>query len=98
MKTGKASTATVRHHIDRRAQSTADTVSHGDPDEAFDTNETARLIHVSTQWLEIGRHKGYGPPFSRISRRMIRYRRRDIVDWLKARAHACTSEYARSGK
>jgi predicted DNA-binding transcriptional regulator AlpA len=93
--TDKKSTAPeVRHHIDRRADQVADILSSGDPDEALDTNQTARLLGVSTQWLEICRHRGEGPTFTRLSPRMIRYVRRDVVAWLKARAHACTSEYA----
>ena len=48
------------------------------------------------QFLEIGRVKGYGPKFKKISPRCVRYRRGDVLDWLKSRTHASTAEYRQS--
>jgi hypothetical protein len=80
-----------KHHLDRRAASLA-TVS-GPDDELLTTRKLAEWLCVSIQWLEIGRHKGYGPPYIRLGPRDIRYRRGDARAWLAARVHASTAEY-----
>jgi predicted DNA-binding transcriptional regulator AlpA len=84
-----------RHHLDRRAASLITSTS-GDLDDLLTTSETAHWLSLSTQWLEIGRCRGYGPPFVRVSPRCVRYRRRDVLAWLHQRTHARTSEYAGS--
>jgi predicted DNA-binding transcriptional regulator AlpA len=84
----------LRHHLDRRAETLVASTA-GDPDELLTTRETSDWIGNSTQWLEIGRHRGYGPPYVRVSPRCIRYRRGDVLDWLRQRTHARTAEYAR---
>jgi hypothetical protein len=83
-----------RHHLDRRAAALIASTS-GDIDDLLDTRETSDWIGVSTQWLEIGRSYGYGPPFARISPRCIRYRRSDVLKWLEERTRARTAEYSR---
>ncbi len=80
-----------RHHLDRRADAIADAL--GDNDDLLSTRAVAELLGVSTQWLEIGRGKNYGPSFVRISPRMIRYRVRDLLAWLDERTHRSTAEY-----
>jgi hypothetical protein len=60
----------------------------------LDTKAEADWLGVSTQWLEIGRCRGYGPPFERLSPRVIRYQRGKTRRWLDERSHRCTSEYA----
>lgn len=52
--------------------------------EYLTTQQAAKYLQVSTQWLEIGRVKGYGPKFIKFGR-MVRYRRETIDDYLKAR-------------
>lgn len=84
----------VRLHIDRRAGVVAAQIVHGDPDELFRTPEAAQLLGVSPQFLELGRHNGTGPKFIRLSPRMVRYKRSDLVAWLRERSHVCTKEYA----
>ena len=83
-----------RHHLDRRAAEIVERGLQGDPDELLTTKEEAVWLGVSTQWLEIGRSKGYGPPFVRIGPRHIRYQRAGSIDWLRERTHRCTAEYA----
>ena len=85
------------HHIDRRAGALA-AASAGAPDDLFATRELADWLGVSTQWVEIGRHRGYGPRFQRIGPRMIRYRREDVLAWLRERTHKSTAEYANMRK
>ena len=81
-----------RHHIDRRAAALA-AAPAGSDDELLATRDMARWLGCSVQWLTIGRHKGYGPPYSRIAKKMIRYRVGDARRWLAARAHTRTNEY-----
>lgn len=39
---------------------------------------------ITRRWLELAAHRGDGPPFLKISRRMVRYRRGDFRQWLDA--------------
>jgi predicted DNA-binding transcriptional regulator AlpA len=81
-------------HIDRRAEQVA---AHGAgaEDDLLTTIQVAAWLGVSVQFLEIGRSSGgYGPPFTRLAPRAIRYRRGDVLQWLRERTHARTSEYA----
>ncbi len=82
-----------RHHIDKRAAKLAAELAEGDPDELLDTSVFAELLGVSSQWLEIGRSKGYGPPFVVFGPRRIRYRRGTARLWLLERTFTRTSEY-----
>lgn len=81
------------HQLDRRAP---DLIAQGggDPDDLLSTSELSEWLGMSTAFFEIGRHKGYGPPFIRVSARRIRYRRVDVLEWLKARTHRSTRDYA----
>jgi predicted DNA-binding transcriptional regulator AlpA len=85
--------APTKHHLDRRADqiSAADV---GADDDLLTTRQVADWLGVSTQWVEIGRGKNYGPPFTRLTARSIRYLRGDVLKWLKERTHASTAEYA----
>ena len=78
--------APKKHHFDRFADEHAERVADGDPDELLDTKSVARLIHVSEQWVEIGRIKKYGPPFVKVGPRLVRYRRSALVKWLRSRS------------
>jgi predicted DNA-binding transcriptional regulator AlpA len=85
-------TIPLRHNLDRRADAIVASTA-GAPDDLLSTRETSDWIGVSTQWLEIGRSGGYGPPFIRVAPRCVRYRRGDVLAWLRERTHARTSEY-----
>jgi hypothetical protein len=82
-----------KHHIDKRAATLA--AQPGDDDELMTVVECANWLGVSTEWLNIGRSKGYGPPFVRLSPNMVRYRRAGVRTWLIKRTHRSTAEYAR---
>jgi hypothetical protein len=60
------------------------------------TPETAERLKVSTQWLEIGRHKGYGPPFVRMAPGVIRYRLGTLKEYLKEREFTHVAQYKSS--
>jgi predicted DNA-binding transcriptional regulator AlpA len=55
------------------------------------SEQTAQELKVSERTLEDWRRTGAGPPFIRISRRCVRYRRADIEAWLAERLKASTS-------
>ena len=83
------------HHLDQRASEIAThPVADGPPDQLLSTRQVADWLGVSVQFLEIGRHRGYGPRFVRLGPRKIVYRRADILHWLGTRTHASTKEYA----
>jgi hypothetical protein len=82
-----------RHHLDRRALALMDAVNEGSDDELMATVLVAVWLGVSPEWLEIGRSKGWGPPFLRLSPRRVRYRRGDVKKWLQERAYRSTSQY-----
>jgi predicted DNA-binding transcriptional regulator AlpA len=67
--------------------------STGAPDDLLTTRAVAEWLGVSVQFLEIGRHKGYGPKFVRIGPARIRYRRAGVLAWLEERTFASTSQY-----
>ena len=96
MGVAKTSTAPFRHHLDKRAHKIV-ALNSGNDEDLLSTFEIAMWLDLSVAWLEIARHRGYGPSFIRVSARMIRYRRGDVIAWLRERTHACTNEYARRG-
>jgi hypothetical protein len=67
-------------------------------DDLLTTPETAMWLGVSKQWLEFGRIRDYGPKFLRLAPQVIRYKRSDVLDWLKEREHSHTAEYATNVK
>jgi hypothetical protein len=75
----------TRHHLDPRAGLIVHEAPAGDDDTLIDTVSTARWLGVSTQFLELGRCKGYGPDFIRLSARCVRYRKGAVLTWLKSR-------------
>jgi predicted DNA-binding transcriptional regulator AlpA len=81
-----------RHHLDRRAQQLLAT-GEGDADELMSQRAVAEWLGVSGQWLSVGRHRGFGPPFVRLTPRMVRYRRGDVRAWLESRRYSSTAEY-----
>ena len=50
-----------------------------------DTIEAETNGGITRRWLELAAHRGDGPPYVRISRRCVRYRRADYEAWLEAR-------------
>jgi hypothetical protein len=85
-----------RHNLDKRAPAIIEAANAGTDDELLTTTQVAVWFGLSPEWLEIGRSKGWGPPFLRLSPRRIRYRRGTCKEWLHERAHRATAEYAAS--
>lgn len=88
----------MRLHLDKRAADIAALPdSTGNPDDLLNTYEMADWLGVSRQWLEIGRCHGYGPPFIKIAPKLVRYRRKDVLEWLQTRIHLSTASYVGGG-
>lgn len=84
-----------RLHLTKKAVELADIgKSEGGPDDLLTSEDVAKWIGTSQQFVELGRLKGYGPRYTRLSPRVIRYRRCDVIKWLESRTHASTAEYA----
>ena len=78
-----------RHHLDHRigqllALAAVPTTPAND-DDLLTTKQLAGWLGVSEQWLELGRAKGYGPKYVQLGPRCIRYKRSDVIAWLKRR-------------
>jgi predicted DNA-binding transcriptional regulator AlpA len=86
------------HHLDKRAAGLlAAALGSGNMDDLLTTKQVAPWLNISTQWLEIGRVREYGPKYVRLSQRCVRYRRGDVLDWLAERTHSSTGEYTKVG-
>lgn len=68
------------------------------PDALLNQRQAASLIGVSERTLECWRWRGGGPPFVKISRRAVRYRRKDIDQWVGERVQYSTSEELRPAR
>jgi hypothetical protein len=71
-----------RHNLDKRALDLIEIAGEGSDDELLNTVRTAVWLGVSPEWLEIGRGRGWGPPFLRLSPRRVRYHRGTVKRWL----------------
>ena len=65
-----------------------------DLDTLLTGREAAALVRLSERTLERHRTAGTGPRFCELGR-AIRYRRRDLLDWIERAARQSTSEPAR---
>jgi hypothetical protein len=64
-----------------------------DPERAHSPAEAAIITGLSDRTLEALRRTGGGPPFFKF-RRLVRYRRRDLLAWVEANMKSSTSEGA----
>jgi predicted DNA-binding transcriptional regulator AlpA len=82
---GTAAPQPQRRKIDKTADTAIAQAPRGDDDLLLDTASTAVWLGVSHQWLELARCKGYGPRYVKVTNRLVRYRKGDIVEYLKSR-------------
>jgi predicted DNA-binding transcriptional regulator AlpA len=86
------------HYHDKLASVLARHIE-GDDDVVVRAPAAASMLGMSVQWMESGRHYGYGPPFIHIGSRSIGYRLGDLRKYLASRTtHRCTKEYCRKRK
>jgi predicted DNA-binding transcriptional regulator AlpA len=55
-------------------------------------DEVEQEYGLSRRWLELAAVSGNGPPYLKISRRMVRYRRDQLETWLDSRAKNHSSQ------
>ena len=70
---------------------TAEPVADGDFDYAnrlIDEQEAASFLGYSVRALQNWRLRGGGPEYVRVSKRSVRYRRRDLIRWADERLRA----------
>lgn len=54
------------------------------PDEdLLNSNDVSEMLGVSVNTLGIWRHQGKGPSYLKFSRRAVRYRKQDVLDWME---------------
>jgi hypothetical protein len=76
-----------RFHLDRRAGRLADDIEgKGKSDDLLTQDELADSLDVSEQWVWTSRVKNNGPPCFQPYPEVVRYRRSEVVKWLRARA------------
>lgn len=97
MRRTKTKSNSPKFHLDKRAAQLAATTIiqpvQASDDELLTTKQTAAWLGVSEQWLGNRRANGDGPPFERMSDRVIRYRRGTVRGWLDQRSHLAIAEY-----
>ena len=54
-------------------------------DDLLKPSDAAEILNVSDIWLKKQRLAGAGPKFVRLSERLIRYRRSDLIAWVEMR-------------
>ena len=67
-----------------------------DPNDLLDTEQTAALLGIKPNTLEIWRHKGKGPEFLKLGdtpQAPVRYFRSRVVEWLAERSFPSTSAF-----
>ena len=60
-------------------------------DRLIGENEAALFVGYTVRCLQNWRVRGGGPSFVKVSRRSIRYRRRDLIMWAEAHLASSTS-------
>jgi predicted DNA-binding transcriptional regulator AlpA len=70
----------------------AQATTMSDPDRLMNEHEAAEVLCYSVRALQNWRSRGGGPKFIKVSARSVRYRRRDLLDWIEARTVANTSQ------
>jgi hypothetical protein len=89
MKTEKskkpAVVAPTRQRLDKTAMAAIADAPEGQDDALLTTTQTAAWLRVSPKWLEKARCRGYGPPFIKVTPRCVRYRKGDLIAYLRNR-------------
>lgn len=63
-----------------------------DPNALLHTAEAALLLGLSPRTLEALRLRGDGPSFIAVTKRAVRYRRQDLIEWIRAHQRHSTSD------
>lgn len=63
-------------------------------DSLIDERVAAKFVGYTIRALQNWRVRGGGPRFVKVSSRSVRYRRRDLVEWIESRLRSNTSQGA----
>ena len=58
-----------------------------DPSKLLDEHEVAKLLGLSSKWVQTARHQGIGPRFIKLGSAInapVRYSREDVLTWISA--------------
>lgn len=66
------------------------------PDQLLNEHDAAELLGYSVRTLQKWRVVGGGPKFVKVSARSIRYRVKDLLDWIAERTISSTSDQGRA--
>jgi hypothetical protein len=80
-----------RLHLDRRAEQLIEQ-GEADVEDVPTPTALAAYLKVSVAWVNQARIGAYGPPYSMLDDQTIRYRKEDVVSWLKERTYRSTAE------
>jgi predicted DNA-binding transcriptional regulator AlpA len=61
-----------------------------DPAYLLKQDEAAELLGLTPRGLAAWRYRGGGPPYVKLSRRVVRYRRIDLMEWAEQRLRSST--------
>ena len=81
----------TRLRLDKRADQLI-AQGEGEADETLTPSELAAYLKVSIPWLSNARVGGYGPKYLVLDGQTIRYRKEDVLGWLKERTYKSTAE------
>jgi hypothetical protein len=62
------------------------------PEHMLSRGEVANIYNIPVRYLEIAACKGGGPPFVKIGR-LVRYRVRDLEEWIASNRFENTSQF-----
>lgn len=60
----------------------------------IDERVAAKFVGYTVRALQNWRVRGGGPRFVKVSSRSVRYRRRDLIEWIESRLRSNTSQDA----
>ncbi len=64
----------------------------GDPDELLTEKQAAAFIKLTCRFLQARRYRGGGPAYVRVSPKVVRYMKRDLITWAKERRQTSTAD------
>jgi predicted DNA-binding transcriptional regulator AlpA len=63
------------------------------PNQLLSRTEVHEEFGISRRWLELAALSGEGPPYVRVSNRMVRYQRSVLEAWIADRTFVSTDQY-----
>lgn len=74
----------LSHHLDKRVDGIL-SASQGHPDDLLNSKQLADWLGVSKSWVDNARSKKIGPAPIELNKRLIVYKRSDVLAWLESR-------------